>query len=175
MHTIRVPHAIVHLFSHDRLRRVSRQIITINSSVRDFLFPNIWISEFESKKLVTTDSRPSIPLFNDATFTERRSFKNSFYSDRPFTRNVHWSNSHPSYISDRLEREKLGFFVRRANANHFTLRTAICYYELHESMKLVAVDGKRVFGMYANKVDRMRARPPALFEKSENASKSEHR
>lgn len=94
------------------------------------------------------------------TFTERQSLNNSFDSDRPFTRNVHWSNSHPSYISDRLEREKqLGFFVRRVNASHFTLRTAICYYELHESMKFVAIDGKRVFGMYANKVDR--ARPPA--------------
>lgn len=107
-------------------------------------------------------------LFDDASFTERQSFKNFFYTDRPFTRNVHWSNSHhgyPSYISDRLEREKLGFFVRRVNASHFTLRTAIRYYELHESMKLVVMDGRRVFGMYANKVDRMRARPPALLEK----------
>ena len=42
-------------------------------------------------------------------------------------------------------------------------------------MKFVVIDGERVFGMYANKVYRVRARPPALFEKSENASKSEHR
>lgn len=109
MHTILVPHAIVHLFSHEQLWRSMR---------RDFLFPKIWISEFELKKLVTTDSHPSTTLLNDASFTYSSIHSSIVHLLVTSTGQTRIPQTYPIAWKD-------WFF--RVNASHFTLRTAICY------------------------------------------------